>query len=127
MVSDEALMLEFRSGSHQAFEELYARYREPLYHAILSTFVRTITKHGVTQGIFIEGGLTREGAFLKPKLGMLDYIVTSKRDPESAAWTRKLYVAGPWAEVGVHLKAPLLGSMLSGAVSPSALLTSVAV
>jgi glycerol-3-phosphate O-acyltransferase len=61
------------------------RYREPLYHAILSTFVRTITKNGVTQGIFIEGGLTRDGAFQKPKLGMLDYIVTSKRDPEFQA------------------------------------------
>ncbi len=58
------------------------RYREPLYHAVLSTFVRTITRNGVTQGIFIEGGLTCDGAFLKPKLGMLDYIVTSKRDPE---------------------------------------------
>src|SRR5215212_11041750 len=60
------------------------RYREPLYHAVLSSFVRTITKNGVTQGIFIEGGLTRDGAFQKPKLGMLDYIVSSKRDPEFA-------------------------------------------
>lgn len=61
------------------------RYREPLYHAILSTFVGTITKHGVTQGIFIEGGLTRDGAFAKPKLGMLDYIVTAKSDPDYKA------------------------------------------
>jgi len=61
------------------------RYREPLYHAILSNFVKTITRNGVTQGIFIEGGLTRDGAFLKPKLGMLDYIVTAKRDPEFSA------------------------------------------
>lgn len=58
------------------------RYREPLYHAILSKFVQTITRHGVTQGVFIEGGLTRDGAFQKPKLGMLDYLVTAKRDPE---------------------------------------------
>lgn len=65
------------------------RYREPLYHAVLSTFVRTITKHGVTQGFFMEGALTRDGAFLKPKLGMLDYIVTSKRDPE---FTGPLYL-----------------------------------
>jgi glycerol-3-phosphate O-acyltransferase len=57
------------------------RYREPLYHAVLSTFVQTITRNGVTQGIFIEGGLTRDGAFQKPKLGMLDYIVSAKRDP----------------------------------------------
>ena len=61
------------------------RYREPLYHAVLSTFVQTITSNGVTQGIFIEGGLTRDGAFQKPKLGMLDYIVTAKRDPEFTA------------------------------------------
>lgn len=61
------------------------RYREPLYHAVLSTFVRTITRNGVTQGIFIEGGLTRDGAFLEPKLGMLDYIVGSKRDLEFTA------------------------------------------
>ncbi|HUJ12800.1 MAG TPA: 1-acyl-sn-glycerol-3-phosphate acyltransferase [Thermoanaerobaculia bacterium] len=58
------------------------RYREPLYHAVLSSFVQTITRHGVTQGIFLEGGLTRDGAFLKPKLGMLDYIVQSKRHPD---------------------------------------------
>ena len=58
------------------------RYREPLYHAILAKFVQTITRHGVTQGVFIEGGLTRDGAFQKPKLGMLDYLVTAKRDPE---------------------------------------------
>jgi glycerol-3-phosphate O-acyltransferase len=57
------------------------RYREPLYHAVLSSFVQTITRHGVTQGIFIEGGLSRDGAFLAPKLGMLDYLVTAKRDP----------------------------------------------
>jgi glycerol-3-phosphate O-acyltransferase len=58
------------------------RYREPLYHTVLSKFVQTITKNGVTQGVFLEGGLTRDGAFQKPKLGMLDYIVTAKRDPE---------------------------------------------
>jgi len=58
------------------------RYREPLYHAVLASFVRTITSNGVTQGVFIEGGLTRDGAFRKPKLGMLDYLVTAKRNPE---------------------------------------------
>jgi glycerol-3-phosphate O-acyltransferase len=65
------------------------RYREPLYHAVLSSFVGTITRNGVTQGIFIEGGLSRDGAFLKPKLGMLDYIVQAKRDP---AFTEPLFI-----------------------------------
>jgi RNA polymerase sigma-70 factor, ECF subfamily len=31
MTSDEALMLEFQRGSREAFEELFARYRGPLY------------------------------------------------------------------------------------------------
>jgi RNA polymerase sigma-70 factor (ECF subfamily) len=31
MISDEALMLEFQGGSREAFDELYARYRQPLY------------------------------------------------------------------------------------------------
>ncbi len=31
MISDEALMLEFQGGSRAAFEQLFARYRGPLY------------------------------------------------------------------------------------------------
>src|ERR1700745_1559392 len=31
MTTDEALMLEFQGGSRVAFEELFARYRKPLY------------------------------------------------------------------------------------------------
>jgi RNA polymerase sigma-70 factor (ECF subfamily) len=31
MISDEVLMLEFKGGSRAAFEELFARYRKPLY------------------------------------------------------------------------------------------------
>lgn len=31
MISDEALMLEFQGGSRPAFEQLFARYRGPLY------------------------------------------------------------------------------------------------
>ena len=31
MVTDETLMLEFQKGSREAFEELFARYRGPLY------------------------------------------------------------------------------------------------
>lgn len=31
MISDETLMLEFQGGSREAFEELFARYRGPLY------------------------------------------------------------------------------------------------
>jgi glycerol-3-phosphate O-acyltransferase len=58
------------------------RFREPLYHAVLERYVQLITKNGVTQGIFPEGGLTRDGALRPPKLGLLDYICRTARDPE---------------------------------------------
>ncbi|HJQ66625.1 MAG TPA: 1-acyl-sn-glycerol-3-phosphate acyltransferase [Gemmatimonadales bacterium] len=58
------------------------RFREPLYHAVLERYVQLITRNGVTQGIFPEGGLTRDGALRPPKLGLLDYICRTVRDPE---------------------------------------------
>jgi glycerol-3-phosphate O-acyltransferase len=57
------------------------RYREPLYHKVLERYVQLITRNGVTQGVFIEGGLTRDGRFREPKLGLLDYLVRVKREP----------------------------------------------
>ena len=56
-------------------------YREPLYHTVLARYVQLITRNGVTQGIFPEGGLTRDGALRPPKLGLLDSIVGTLRDP----------------------------------------------
>ena len=35
MTSDEALMLEFQGGSRAAFEEFFARYRQPLYGSLV--------------------------------------------------------------------------------------------
>jgi glycerol-3-phosphate O-acyltransferase len=57
------------------------RYREPLYHAVLERYVQLITRDGVTQGIFLEGGLTRDGHLKPPKIGLLDYILGIARDP----------------------------------------------
>jgi glycerol-3-phosphate O-acyltransferase len=57
------------------------RYREPLYHKVLERYVQLITRNGVTQGIFLEGGLTRDGRFRAPKLGLLDYLIRTKADP----------------------------------------------
>jgi glycerol-3-phosphate O-acyltransferase len=55
------------------------RYREPLYHAVLERYVQLITRHGVTQGLFPEGGLSRDGKFQPAKIGLLDYIVGTLR------------------------------------------------
>jgi glycerol-3-phosphate O-acyltransferase len=57
------------------------RYREPLYHAVLERYVQLITRNGITQGIFPEGGLTRDGALRPAKLGLIDYIVRTLSDP----------------------------------------------
>jgi glycerol-3-phosphate O-acyltransferase len=56
-------------------------YREALYHKVLERYVQLITRNGVTQGVFLEGGLTRTGLFREPKLGILDHVVGVKRDP----------------------------------------------
>jgi glycerol-3-phosphate O-acyltransferase len=57
------------------------RYREPLYHTVLERYVQLITREGVTQGIFLEGGLTRDGRLRAPKIGLLDYVLGIARDP----------------------------------------------
>jgi len=57
------------------------RYREPLYHTVLERYVQLITRNGVTQGIFLEGRLSRDGLLGLPKLGLLDYIARTLRDP----------------------------------------------
>ena len=65
------------------------RYREPLYHVVLERYVQLITRHGVTQGIFPEGGLTRDGTLRPAKIGLLDYALGVARDPALRA---RMYV-----------------------------------
>jgi len=65
------------------------RYREPLYHAVLERYVQLITEKGVTQGIFPEGGLTRDGTLRPAKIGLLDYVLGVARDPDCRS---RLYV-----------------------------------
>jgi glycerol-3-phosphate O-acyltransferase len=55
-------------------------YREVLYHTVLERYVQHITVQGVTQGIFPEGGLTRDGRLRPGKIGLLDYLVGTGRD-----------------------------------------------
>jgi len=65
------------------------RYREPLYHAVLRAYVQLITRNGVTQGIFPEGGLTRDGRLRPGKIGLLDSILGVATDPAVRA---RMYV-----------------------------------
>ena len=65
------------------------RYREPLYHCVLERYVHLITRNGVTQGIFPEGGLTRDGHLRTAKVGLLDYVLSVAREP---GFAERLYV-----------------------------------
>ena len=65
------------------------RYREPLYHSVLRAYVQLITRNSVTQGIFPEGGLTRDGKLRPGKIGLLDSILGVAADPEKRA---RMYV-----------------------------------
>jgi glycerol-3-phosphate O-acyltransferase len=47
---------------------------DPLYRKVLSRYVQIATAEGVTQAVFPEGGLTRDGALRPAKLGLLSYI-----------------------------------------------------
>ena len=49
--------------------------KDPLYRKVLERYVAMATEAGVTQAVFPEGGLSREGTLRKPRLGLLDYIV----------------------------------------------------
>ena len=50
--------------------------RNVLYRRVLSRYVQMATEGGVTQAIFPEGGLSRDGKLQPVKLGLLNYIVS---------------------------------------------------
>ncbi|TMV15190.1 1-acyl-sn-glycerol-3-phosphate acyltransferase [Arenibacterium halophilum] len=54
--------------------------RNELYRRVLARYVQMATEAGVTQAMFPEGGLSRTGALMPPKLGLLKYIVDGARN-----------------------------------------------
>ncbi|MEP0566028.1 MAG: 1-acyl-sn-glycerol-3-phosphate acyltransferase [Paracoccaceae bacterium] len=52
----------------------------PLYRKVLSSYVQRATEAGVSQAVFPEGGLSRNGVVGPPKLGILSYVVDGWRD-----------------------------------------------
>ncbi|MFY9551312.1 MAG: 1-acyl-sn-glycerol-3-phosphate acyltransferase [Thermoanaerobaculia bacterium] len=49
--------------------------KDPLYRKVLERYVAMATQAGVTQAVFPEGGLSRDGRLRPPKLGILDYML----------------------------------------------------
>jgi glycerol-3-phosphate O-acyltransferase len=62
--------------------------REPLYRKVLARYVHLAIAGGLTQAMFPEGGLTRDGKLRQPKLGLLSYMVTGfdPRGPRDAVF-----------------------------------------
>lgn len=56
---------------------------DELYRKVLGRYVAMATREGVTQAVFPEGGLTRDGLIRQPRLGLLSYMVAGF-DPRSA-------------------------------------------
>ena len=84
----------------KAFGGFFVRrgFPDPLYHTVLRRYLQLITRQGVTQGIFPEGGLTRDGALRPPKVGLLEALLqlasqnaaATASEPAQAA-ARELY------------------------------------
>ncbi len=47
----------------------------PLYRRVLERYVHMATRAGVCQAVFLEGGLSKDGALRTPRLGFLDYML----------------------------------------------------
>ena len=89
------------------------RFREPLYHVVLERYVQLITRNGITQGIFLEGGLSRDGRLRPAKIGLLDYILRTLRDP---AFTRDIHLV----PVGLNYDRVLEDRVLTAELDPGA-------
>lgn len=74
-------------GLFKSFGSYFIRRRfpNPLYHALLEKYVQLISKRGVSQGVFPEGGLSRDGLLRAPKVGILGYVAGITSDPDFAS------------------------------------------
>src|SRR6202008_3171960 len=49
--------------------------RDALYRRVLERYIAMPTEAGVTQAVYPEGGLTRDGRMREPRFGVLDYML----------------------------------------------------
>lgn len=53
------------------------RSDNPLYRRVLARYVQMATNGGVVQAFYPEGRFTRDGRLLKPRLGLISYMVSA--------------------------------------------------
>ncbi|HEY2928919.1 1-acyl-sn-glycerol-3-phosphate acyltransferase [Piscinibacter sp.] len=49
--------------------------KDELYRRVLERYIAMATEAGVTQAVYPEGGLTRDGRMREPRFGVLDYML----------------------------------------------------
>ena len=72
MTSDEALMLEFQGGSRAAFEELFVRYRKPLYGFFRRRLNNPEQAEDLTQETFLA--VIRAASRYEPRASVRTYL-----------------------------------------------------
>lgn len=72
MTSDEALMLEFQRGSREAFEELFARYRDPLFGFFRRRLESRPRAEDLTQDVFLA--VMRAASRYEPRALVRTYL-----------------------------------------------------
>ena len=50
---------------------------DPLYRQVLARYVQAATAGGVVQAIYPEGNLSRDGRLRRPRLGLINYMVSA--------------------------------------------------
>jgi RNA polymerase sigma-70 factor (ECF subfamily) len=72
MISDEALMLDFQRGSREAFEELFARYRGPIYGFFRRRVENNERAEDLAQETFLA--LIRAASRYEPRAQLRTYL-----------------------------------------------------
>jgi RNA polymerase sigma factor (sigma-70 family) len=72
MTSDEALMMEFQGGSRAAFEELFARYRKPLYGFFARRLNNSERAEELAQETFLA--VIRAASRYEPRASLRTYL-----------------------------------------------------
>jgi RNA polymerase sigma-70 factor, ECF subfamily len=72
MTSDDRLILELQQGSREAFQELFDRYREPLYDFFLRRLENPERAEELRQECFLA--LLRNAARYEPRAGFRSYL-----------------------------------------------------
>ena len=85
---------------------------DTLYRKVLERYVHFAIERGVTQGVFLEGGLSKDGNLRPPKLGVLSYATKhfARDSPRDVVFV----------PVGVNYDRVLEDRNLLGAIDPHA-------